>query len=239
MGALMAYDFNGTSATIDFGDVTFLNGLATFSCHLWANCDTTALRILVSKYTATEGDFRFYVDNGSSQVTNGVLVIYECGVDARADSGNGSVTAAAGWQSVGFSFEKTATGLKTRVGGTAGTAVNVSGAASVADVAGVLMVGARSDSTAFFDGQLAELAFWNRVLTDQEWTNLAAGQSPLLAAPSGLIFYARLNNDAVDEIGAITGTITNATPTTHPTITYPGSPAIAGVRDPMGGRIAQ
>ena len=56
-----------------------------------------------------------------------------------------------------------------------------------------------------FDGYIAHVAIWNRVLTAQEITDLSAGSSPLTAASSGLLRYWPLTADAatqVDEAGS-------------------------------------
>lgn len=222
----MAYDFNGTSAKISWGDVTFLDGLATFSCHFWLNLDTlSAFKWVVGKINGSVSGFYLGADPGTFYVTNSVRVFYEDG----ASSSNGSSTAAnsltttAGWQSVGCSFEKTSTGLKAWVGGTGTAGSATTGFNSFPNSPGLLLLGCDAAQTTFVDAQCAELAFWNRVLTSGEWSSLASGNSPLLAAPTGLLFYARLLDTAVDEIGSLTGTITAATVTTHPSITYPAA----------------
>lgn len=221
----MAYDFNGTSAKIDWGDVTFMDGLGKLSIHLWANADTiSGLCTLAAKYNSSGGQngFRMLADDGSEVNANSELISYADGTNSNiASTAASTLTTSAGWQPIGYSVDNTsATGLKAYVGGTAGTGTNANGFGAFPNIAETLRIGASNLDDRFFDGQLAEFAIWNRVLSGSEWTALAAGDSPIVAAPSGLIFYARLNTDAVDEIGSLTGTITNATTTTHPTINY-------------------
>jgi hypothetical protein len=76
-----------------------------------------------------------------------------------------------------------------------------------------------------FNGQIAQAAVWNRVLTGAEITNLAAGQSPDLAASANLLFYFKGNTESLIAIPGGTGTADGTLQTvgTHngPEITYP------------------
>ena len=75
-----------------------------------------------------------------------------------------------------------------------------------------------------FDGLLAEIACWNRVLTDEEALGLSKGFSPLFFK-RGLVIYVPLsgnNNPEVNYSGLKrTGTITGTVKTAHPRIIYP------------------
>lgn len=67
------------------------------------------------------------------------------------------------------------------------------------------------------NGRLAELAIYNRVLTQAEATMHANGMS-CLKFPRGLIFYAPLIREVHDIVGGLTGTITGTTVSDHPRI---------------------
>jgi hypothetical protein len=72
-----------------------------------------------------------------------------------------------------------------------------------------------------WDGKLAEFALWNRILTDPEVAQLAAGDAPSLIS-SGLIHYRPLISTAVDSITSDSGSVTGAlVQADHPAITYP------------------
>jgi len=68
-----------------------------------------------------------------------------------------------------------------------------------------------------FNGRLAEVALYNRVITQAEATMHAAGMS-CLKFPRGLIFYAPLIREVHDIAGGLTGTITGTTVADHPRI---------------------
>ena len=84
-------------------------------------------------------------------------------------------------------------------------------------------IGYNNDSTPSdpMSGAIAEAAFWNVALTDAEVASLAAGVSPLLVRPAGLIAYWPLIRDTdKDQLGGY-----HMTPANSPTIaTHP--PAI-------------
>jgi hypothetical protein len=80
--------------------------------------------------------------------------------------------------------------------------------------------------TAFFNGDIAELAIWNVALTDAEVAILGAGASPLMVRPESLVFYAPLigrYSPEIDTIGRFNLTLTGTGPSAHPPIRYPRS----------------
>lgn len=86
--------------------------------------------------------------------------------------------------------------------------------------------GNRAGGDRSFDGALAELAQWNRILTAGEISSLGAGFSPLFY-PNGLRFYVPLigrNSPETDIKGLISGSLTGTANDAHPRIIYP-SPA--------------
>lgn len=78
-------------------------------------------------------------------------------------------------------------------------------------------MGLASDTGFRMNGRLAELAIYNRVLTQAEATMHAAGFS-CRNFPRGLIFYAPLIREVHDIAGGLTGTITGTTVSDHPRI---------------------
>lgn len=90
------------------------------------------------------------------------------------------------------------------------------------------MIGAVSSSSSIikpFNGVLAELGIWNRVLTDAEMATLAQGYAPSFI-PQGLVFYAPVTGQNTPEINkksSIPLDVTGATKVDHPDfIKYPG-----------------
>lgn len=96
-----------------------------------------------------------------------------------------------------------------------------SGTANTSAVA--WMVGNRSGNDRAFDGAMAEIGRWNRVLSTGEILSLAKGLSPALI-PNGLVRYIPLmgkNSPETDIRSGITGTVTGAVADPHPRIIYP------------------
>jgi hypothetical protein len=97
-----------------------------------------------------------------------------------------------------------------------------------------MVVGARviGSVSHYFNGRVAEAAVWNVELSDANFAELAAGVSPLLVRPDGLVFYAPLihgksasGGDDYDIVGGVTLT-DNATVTVadHPPVFYKSTP---------------
>lgn len=74
-----------------------------------------------------------------------------------------------------------------------------------------------------WDGDLAEWAAWDTILTSPEWAALAKGVSPLLIRPASLVEYVPMLRDNVSlkrSAPTITGTAIQA----HPPVIYPSRP---------------
>ena len=90
------------------------------------------------------------------------------------------------------------------------------------DATDTLTIGAVNDASPaeLLTGDMAEVAMWNRQLTDDEVALLGLRFSPLFVR-RGLIFYAPLIRGAVDIVGGLALTVTGATVTDHPRVIYP------------------
>ena len=82
-------------------------------------------------------------------------------------------------------------------------------------------------ASAATDGRIAEAAMWNVALTDADVLSLAAGASPLLVRPEGLVAYWPLIGRTSPEIGLKSSannlTVTGAVAGDHVRIYYPDS----------------
>lgn len=88
-----------------------------------------------------------------------------------------------------------------------------------------LMIGATSSGSGDYDGLIAEVAVWNRVLSADEIAILSDAFSPAFI-PNGLVFYAPLMGNYSPEIDlryGTTGSFTGTAKANHPRIIYPGS----------------
>lgn len=97
-----------------------------------------------------------------------------------------------------------------------------------------VIIGKRVNTAQYFDGRIAEVAYWDVALTDEEAQALADGVCPLLVRPESLVSYSpfggRWTKDDADldiMYGPIPWSPVN-TPTTaeHPRIIYPQHPQI-------------
>ena len=75
----------------------------------------------------------------------------------------------------------------------------------------------------WLQGDLAEIAVWNAVLTAGEIASLAKGFAPYLIRPQSLNFYMPVqgnNSPELDVKNALSGTVTGATKSDHPSVFY-------------------
>lgn len=80
-------------------------------------------------------------------------------------------------------------------------------------------VGVGPGETDFFDGDIAEIAFWDVALNADEVSALSKGISPLLIRPANLVAYWPLlgrTSPEIDLIGGANLTVTGATASDHP-----------------------
>jgi hypothetical protein len=82
-----------------------------------------------------------------------------------------------------------------------------------------------SSQSSYFNGYIAETAFWKEELTQEQHIDLASGKSPEFF-PEGLAFYANLKEDIYDKIQKkflSKGGSPIEQPEEHPQIEYPSS----------------
>ena len=237
---MMAYDFDDASSQyIDYGDVPFLDGLATISGQAWVNLDdVSADHYIFSKYivSATGQGLLFLFDlagggSGRSVVYN---IFFQDDAIVRVEGANNSASAS-GWQHVLFTVDFGGV-LNLWVDGSkdANSGVDATSISSFPSTSASLQVGKRSDSTSYMDGQIAECALWNRVLTDDEIIALSKGYSPRFFS-NGLLWNPSLVRGSADQISGLAGTPTNSpTVSDHPPIIYPSHEII---KPPKKGKI--
>ena len=92
----------------------------------------------------------------------------------------------------------------------------------------------------WFNGRIAECAFWSRALSAAEISLLADGYSPLFV-PNGLISYVPIigrNSPETDIVNSATWAVTEATNYAHPRIIYPSSPQMRRFTTAVAGGVA-
>ena len=105
---------------------------------------------------------------------------------------------------------------------------DINGASETASTGKWCIGGRTYDDNRNFDGKIAEVAVWNRVLSAGEIANLAGGYAPSLV-PTNLVFYfSGKSDDLTAEVGG-EGTATGAVyDAAHPTIDYSAeSPSVS------------
>jgi hypothetical protein len=90
-----------------------------------------------------------------------------------------------------------------------------------------LRIGNRSGDDRNFDGSLADMAIWNRVLTQEEIDALADGLSPDCIT-TGLVLYAPLIRDVVNLLDNSSPTTTGTAVQPHPRVYSTGDGLIVG-----------
>lgn len=85
-----------------------------------------------------------------------------------------------------------------------------------------ISAGIAGDSTPSdaWEGDIAELAFWNMALSSGDIGELASGAYPPHVQPGNIIFYTDMVNDLTDLIADLTITPTGTTVSAHPPLSY-------------------
>lgn len=214
----MAYDFDGTDDGISLGNGSDLNPTA-FTISLFANLDSihggTGENWLFNRdQDPNPRSFAFGFSTGA--VTN-KLVLQINGTNrpiGATDVTTGTWHHLAG----GGQSGSWAVYLNGVSDGTDSTVVTPN-ATAIATTIGHRFGGA--SAAGFTDGRIAEVGFWNAVLTASEIAALAKAVSPLLIRPENLIAYVPLVRDLINFVG-VTPTLVDApAPAAHPRIIMP------------------
>ena len=75
---------------------------------------------------------------------------------------------------------------------------------------GTCVIGSKVDVSRTVDGEFAEFAFWDRILTAREGLALTKGRSPKFF-PKRLVHYIRMVRGVKDEMKGVTVTVTGTT----------------------------
>jgi hypothetical protein len=209
----MAYSFARTSSqylnTVSTPVTTYPTTFAAF----YKTSNTTANQTLVS--IATLGATNFFLNaegNGNDKI------------NAYSNSNvpsNGASTSITYPTSTWFSGAAVFSAANSRAvyldGGSSGTNTTNTASTGLTRIGiGALIVGGIVD---YADGDIAEVAIWNVVLTDGEIASLGKGFKASRIRPQSLVFYAPLIRDLQDTKGALAITNNNtATVAVHPRV---------------------
>ncbi len=222
----MSIEFNGTTSNIGYGSASDLDDLAVsgaFSIHAWINADGhgegNTGRIMNKRESETEAGWLFFVDATNS------LGFQTIGTGFSVQShqrGSDDAISLDTWHSIVLTYDD-AGDRKAHIyvdGSEISYDTDVAATGTNGtDAGGVLIVGNNGDSGRTFDGELAEAAIWDRVLTAGEISQLAGGLCPSLVSTTGLVLYAPLDDDTVDTQGNSDTPVATSV-TTHPPTVY-------------------
>lgn len=217
----MSYEFViADSEYLNYGDLTMLDGATALSGVVWVKPTTTTNgQSVVSKYvsgnqtgflirmeTSTPGlRWSCYLASAISEV-----------LDMNAP---GNTAIAGTWQCLAFKIDTVndvgdfwVNGVKVVSG------QDASALSAFPNNSAPVLIALRNLTSNFFDGLIAEVAFWNKALSDNEFIRLSSGQRITSISRSNLVFHAPLLTDTVEDIIPVTPT-ENGTPannSSHP-----------------------
>lgn len=222
------YDFNDASSQyITFGDVTFLDGLTSFSGHVWVNLDDVASdHYLLSKYDGVNGLLFLNDDVGSAsgRTDTFTIAIRTSGASLHKIEGATGAASAGSNISVGFSWlANDANGLRLYINGTedANSPLATTGAGAFTNLTAGLDIGRLSTGSGYMDGQIGGCALWSGVNSADDFAALANYTDPFLVKPQNLLWAPRFIRGALDPITGALGTITGATVSAHHPLIMP------------------
>jgi len=155
---------------------TYLHGAGTFSFgNIFEAKNTAAQDFLVSLNGSATG-WRMFAPWSTTVGT----FTWTSGVSTGA------------WQHIAITYDGTSTSNKPTVY-VNGSSVSVSVSSTPVGTYGMTVsnfrIGKTDDNSVQYDGNIAELAFWNTLLTASEASALARGMAPLFMRPAGLSYY--------------------------------------------------
>lgn len=207
--ASAALDFNGSTDKLDVAAVII--GAAPITVCAWAKPDnTTANHGVWSVSDSASTTIHFVLD----MVNTGDFVRWYAAISGSATAQVDTFTTA--WQHV-CGRETSATSRHAFLNGTASAEETTSKVPNSLDTSAI-GVRKRSTEDLFFDGHIAEIATWNRALSNAEIAALAAGYSPH-CFQRGLVSYLPMLTSAQDLTG-ISWTVSGTAAGAHPRIIY-------------------
>lgn len=237
----MARDFDGAGDFIEFPNNADLDGATqvTFSGWVWQDAVTNDDAVFDTGTDGTSHRWGLYFDDvGSvSGRTDTFKMLLGDGVDTLNQEWSTNAGVAGAWQhlvltmNAGVEVSFWVNGVEDALSPVAIPAIG-----AISMNGSVIRFGNMFNAGDDRDGRMAELSFWDRILTDSEIVSLSKGFSPLFL-PNNLFFYAPLigrNSPEIDIVGGTAGTLTNTTNVTHPRIIYPSSSQMRGFKYSAG-----
>ena len=189
-----ALEFNGTDEYVSAGNPTELQFTSDFSISGWFKSSSATSQRIISKDDGTNRSYFVQVS------TTGVVeaAIYTSGAKQQNDSASG--LADGNWHHFVFTFEN---GVGTKLYIDNGSPTTDSATGTLDNDTNDFEIGRREDNSKFFNGDIDEVAVWNKVLSADDVqtiynsTNNNPGKCANLftgGLGSGLIYWNRMGD---------------------------------------------
>lgn len=230
----MARTFNATTSNIVFPLDATQKQLTTWTIHCWIRRASAGElgygEVICLENGSAVRQFIFQNDNGDAGWGMVFQVNFSGGVYVWSCPYPGDTL----WHSYTITYDGTSGGPAIYKDGVSQSiTVRVTGSGTLPTDETTLIIGNRSDTTETWDGGIAEVAFWNRILSTDEITMLGAGYAPSFVT-EGLVLYIPMigsMNPEHEVIKKIGGVITSSTKGTHPdSIKYPKTVKLNNMR---------
>lgn len=216
----MAYDLNGSNQAISYTLNANQTSLNTITISYWV-------------YSDTNGQYRrpFHLGPGypNSQVTQEMDDGWGMVFVARrtGDPGVWSITKPSNgaWYNYTVTYDNTSTSNDpiVYINGVAQTTTErVTPTGTPNNNSTALYIGSEANTGQYWDGKIAELAMWNRILSAEEVAQIGAKAYSPLFVKRGLVFYENYIRGSKEQVYGLSGTLANSPSVVdHPRIIYP------------------
>ena len=222
----MARDFNGATDRIDFASVATLTA-SPVTISVWFNADVLGAGFLQYIFNASIATNSGGIILGLANEATGQFSLLRAGATALYRYSAAGLFAVGTWYHILATHDGTFNDATTihlyRNGIETAYAINQNGVNETAPSGLWSLAGRAIDDIRNYNGRIAEVGAWNRVLSTGEIELLADGYSPLFV-PSGLLFYPDLIAGTGQRMGATATVIDGTTVAVHPRIFYPAAP---------------
>lgn len=223
----MARECNGSTDRLEYANVLNTIGAAQ-SLSLWTYLDTiaTPYRYLFCAHNSANTAYGTVLGLGYVNATTSRITLFSAGSTELSHSGQKTTSLITGaWHHFLYTWDGSVTAANSHIyfDGTEITYDDATNGASLTAATGKWAIGARIyDDARNTDGRMAEVGFWNRVLSADEIAALAKRYAPP-SFPNSLVMYAPLIRDTYDRYGKA-ATEDGTTVADHLAMIYPSRP---------------
>lgn len=231
----MARDFNGSTDRLEYANVLNTIGAAQ-SLSMWIYLDTiaTPYRYLFCVHNSANTAYATVLGLGYVNATTSRITLFSAGSTELSHSGQKTTSLITGaWHHLLYTWDGSTTAANSHIyfDGTEISYDDTTNGASLTAATGKWAIGARIyDDARNTDGRMAEVGFWNRVLSAGEIAALAKRFSPV-TFPNSLVFCAPLLRGTADRYGKAATedgtTVAAHLPMIYPQMTYTNAVYVA------------